>query len=87
MVIETKTSSIVIALFFNTFWFLFKTTDTMYCTKFIIFELITLKILADINPVKLDTTIVSNSGIEVAYPATFPTVLAFIKPQLIFLMY
>lgn len=34
--------------------------------------------LAPINPFVLDVTIVNNSGIDVAYPAIFPTVLGFI---------
>ena len=49
----------------------------MYCIKFIIFELSTLTILADIKPLKLDTEIVKNSGIDVAYPAILPIVFGF----------
>ena len=77
IVIATKIKSILIALFFNTFWFLFKKIDDTYCIKFITFELITLTILADIKPLKLDVPIVNNSGIEVAYPAISPTVFGF----------
>ena len=51
--------------------------DYTYCIKFITFELITLTILADIKPLKLDVPIVNNSGIEVAYPAISPTVFGF----------
>ena len=77
IVSTTSIISTFIALFFNSFIFLFDITVTKYCNKFITLELNTLKILALASPLKLDTVIVSNSGTDVATPATFPIVFGF----------
>ena len=77
IVIRTKTKLTFIALFLNLLIFLFNNIAPKYCTKFIIFELNILYILAPDNPLKLDVVIVKNSGTDVAYPAISPTVFAF----------
>lgn len=67
--------SIFSALLLKMFWFLFIKIEIKYCIKFIIFELIILKLLISINPVKAEKETVNSSGTEVAIPAIFPVVL------------
>ena len=77
IVITIRSKSILSALFCSNFLFLLSITDIIYWIRLIILELIILKILVLISPVIAEKDAVNNSGIDVAIPAIFPTVLGF----------